>query len=86
LSIIKSRAMAQARSHRPLLAEARVRFRKHARFVVDKVALAMVASPVSIIPPRPAYMMLLPGQMGKAWEPSKKQSCFGNQKHWREKS
>jgi len=54
--------------------------------VVDKVALGKAASPVSIIPPRPAYMMLLPGgQTGEAWEPSKKQNCFGNQKNWKEK-
>jgi hypothetical protein len=54
--------------------------------MVDKVALGKVASPVSIIPPRPTHMMLLPeGQTGEASEPSKKQSSFGNQKHWREK-
>jgi hypothetical protein len=54
--------------------------------VVDKVALGKVASLVSIIPPRPTYMMLLPeAQTGEAWKPSQKQNCFGNQKHWREK-
>jgi len=54
--------------------------------VVDKVALGKVVSLVSIIPPRPTYMMLLPeGKTGEAWESSQKQSCFGNQKHWREK-
>ena len=49
-------------------------------FVVDKVALGQVFffrvfpfSTVNIIPP----MLLLPGQTGEAWEPSKRQCCFG---------
>jgi hypothetical protein len=36
---------------------------------------------VSIIPPllrTNLHMLLLPGQMGDAWEPSKKQCYFGN--------
>ena len=47
----------------------------HVRLVVDKVAVSFHQFCVFII----MYMLLLPeGQMIEAWEPSRKEWCFGN--------
>ena len=59
------------------------------RFLVDKVTLRAADLPVlRCCPDRQTdrrtvslhCMLLLPGQMGEAWEPSKKQCCYGNRR------